>query len=82
MEDICMQMSNLNISTELLLNVEEWDQDQLDFQGIYKELITANKIYKIYSYGRIFAVNGLQFIKVKHIKLIKKGNDTMVVVSY
>jgi hypothetical protein len=79
MDDMCSLMSDIKISTEILLNIDTWQQDQLDFRGMYKELITSQRIYKLYSYGIILTVGKNGPGEIKQIKLVERGGDLMVI---
>jgi hypothetical protein len=78
MNDICSQLSDMKISTEILLNIDTWQHDQLDSHGIYKELITSQKVYRVYSYG-VFVARKNGFEKTKQIRLVEQDGDILVV---
>ena len=84
MDIICGKMSNLKVSEEILLNVDSWNEDQLNSRGMYKELITSIKVYKVYLYGGIFAVSkgDNTYIKVKSITLEERGGETFVISQF
>jgi hypothetical protein len=81
MDDISSLMSDIKIDTEILLNIDTWQQDQLDFRGIYKELITSQRIYRAYSYGDILVVGKNGPCKINQIKLVERDGD-LVVITY
>jgi hypothetical protein len=81
MDDLCAQMSEIQVSVEIVLNPDSWTEDHLDSWGIYKEIVTSGRIYKVYSYGSIFAVVGSQQIQIKNIKIEERGSDIIVVAS-
>ena len=82
MDELCSQLSSLSVSMGMLLNIDTWQNEQLNSRGIYKELITSHKIYEIYSHGEIFTTNNLGYVKVKELKLIEQDGDIMVLASY
>lgn len=78
MDLLCHQMSSLNISEEMLLNIDVWEKDHMDDLGIYKELITTEHVYKVYSNGTITTPDGQQ---ISSIKLIQKNEDIYIITS-
>lgn len=71
-------MSNIKIFVEILLNIETWKEDQLDSRGIYKELITSERLYRVYSYGEIYMIRNNKCTLMKKIILEEKENDIIV----
>ena len=80
MDDLCSLMEDIKVSTEILLNVDTWQQDQIDSYGIYKELITRERLYKVYSYG-VYVARRNGFEKIKHARLEEQNGD-IVVIAY
>lgn len=76
MDALCRQISSLNVSEEMLLNIDTWQQDHIDHLGIYKELITTGHVYKVYSNGEIITSKNRP---VKTIKLIQKNEDIFII---
>ena len=84
MDELCSTMSNLNITTRYLLNVETWHIKKRDFQNThrYMELITNNEIFLCYENGDIYVMGGSDYIKIKTIEIIHQGNDDIIVVPH
>ena len=75
MDAICQQMSSMNVSEEMLLNIDTWTKNHIDHMGIYNELITPSQVYKVYTDGKVVASRS----RIKNIKLIQKNEDIYVV---
>ena len=80
MDSLCYQLSKINITSEILLNINTFQLDQIDFRGIYKEFITSQKIYKMYSCG-VYVVGKNNDIKINHLELIEQDGNIIVITS-
>jgi hypothetical protein len=78
MDEICYCMSNLRISSQILLNLDNWKCDHINSQGMYRELITPNTVYIVYLYGEIFAIDRGKPRRIKGLELVERGEDIIV----
>jgi hypothetical protein len=74
-------MNSIKINPDYLLNIDTWNSDNIDEHGIYKELITANKVYRIYSYGKLYMCNNNEITEIKKIELRIVNDDIIVIAS-
>ncbi len=83
MDDLCATMTNLNIVTRYLLNIETWQTKKRDSQNNqYMEIITNNEIYLCYENGDIYVISNSNYVKIKKIDLIHQGEDDIIVVPH
>lgn len=81
MDELCSAMNSIKINPDYLLNIDTWNSDNIDEHGIYKELITANKVYRIYSYGKLYMCNNNEITEIKKIELRIVNDDIIVIAS-
>ena len=81
MDDLCSRLSNTKISEELLINIDTWQQNLMSSHGIYKELITSQTVYRMYSYG-VFEWKGNGLTKRTQIKLVERDGDIFLEKTY